>query len=395
MRARSRSGTRPDRADAGFTLVEVIVALVLLAMVAVAVLGLFVRGVKDVAGLDRRQVAVAFAGETMELVRTVSAVPDTSGRTPLLAGRTHAAVDAQWAAAGGADLSQTDEAWDTTATGSSAPGVPLASTRTVSGVTFTSTNLIGTCWRPAAGGACVRATAKAASSVLEYRVVVLVTWSEGPGTSCSGSACTYALASLVDPGVDPAFNVNATNATWPAPPVLRSIPTVATTANASVTVDLSTAVASGSTPLSVTTGTVTQGATASVLPNTTTVTVTPASGYVSGSDLTVPFTITDPYGQSASGTFTVHVNAVLTAGSFAVTVVHGTSIPLDLAPYVSGGTGTVSYAVAGTSSATVTLSGSTVTYKSKNNVRGSDTVTYTVTTTFGDTATGTISLTVT
>jgi prepilin-type N-terminal cleavage/methylation domain-containing protein len=386
---------RRVRVDGGFTLVEVIVSLVLLAMVAVAVLGLFVGGMKDVAGLDRRQIAVAFAGQTMELVRTVSAVRDSSGNSTLTAGRTHAAVDAQWTAAAGADLSQTDEAWDTTATGSATPSVPLTSTRTVGGVTFTSTNLVGTCWRPAAGGTCVRAASKVASSVLMYRVIVSVTWSEGAGTSCSASTCSYALASLVDPGSDPEFNVNATNATWPAPPVVTTL-SKATSMNRPLTVDLASAVTSGATPLTATTGTVTQGATASVLPNTTTVTVTPAPGYVSGADVTVPFTVTDPYGQSTASTLTVHVNAALTAGSFALTVPHGWWVWRDLSPYVSGGTGTVSYTVGSASpSATVTLGGSTVTYKSNGVSSGSDAFTYTATTTSGETATGTISVTVT
>jgi prepilin-type N-terminal cleavage/methylation domain-containing protein len=399
MHARSRTGSGPDpvpgAGEAGFTLVEVIVALVLLALVAVAVLGLFVRAMKDVTGLDRRQAAVAVAAQSLELARSIPAVRGSSGNSTLISGRTQAAVSAQWAAATGADLSQTDTTWDTTATSSSTPALPLTAATTVAGVTYTTANLVGTCWRPAGGGDCVKAVAKAASSVLMYRVIVFVTWSDGPGTTCSGSACGYTLASLVDPGDDPAFNVNATNATWPAAPVLTVI-SAATSRDRAVTVDLAGAVTSGATPLTAATGAVTLGATASVLPNTTSVTVTPAAGYVSGSAVTVPFTITDPYGQSASSTLTVHVNAALSAASFAAGPVHGGPFSIDLSPHVSGGTGTVSYTVSNSApSATVTVSGSTVTYKSTGSFSGTTTFTYTASTSFGDTATGTVTVTVT
>src|SRR5512144_2994638 len=109
-----------------------------------------------------------------------------------------------------------------------------------------------------------------------YRVIIVVNWSEGGGATCSRGTCSYVLASLVDPTTDPYFNVNATNATWPAPPVLNPISTPISM-NSSALVDLSTAVVTGATPFTATIGTPSQNAVASLLPNTTQVTVTPAT----------------------------------------------------------------------------------------------------------------------
>jgi prepilin-type N-terminal cleavage/methylation domain-containing protein len=396
---------RPIPVDQGFTLVEVIIAIVLLAMVSVSMLGLFVRAMKDSTGLDRRQAAVAVASQAMELARSIPAVQqDSSHNSKLTGGRTQTAVNAQWAAASAADLSQTDESWDTNATVSSVPVLPLTSTSAVAGVTYTATNLVGTCWRDPGTNACIKAlspsspltTPPTASSVLMYRVIVLVTWSEGAGTTCSGSACSYALATLVDPGTDPPFNLNATNASWPAAPVVKPL-SVSVAENSSIVVDLQSAVTNGATSLvaSITSGAAITNGTATVMPNTTNLTVTPATNFASGPDIAVPFTLTDPYGQSASSTLSVHVVGPLTASDFTVTVQRGKSLTIDLAPYIANGTGTLTYSVTAsvTSQADVSISGSIVTYSRKNSSNTSqDSFTYTVVSSNGQQDSGVVSV---
>lgn len=208
MRVWQRRVARSVPADHGFTVVEVVVSLVLLTMVMASVSTLFMHAVKDATGLDRRQVAVSLADQYMQGGVGISATRDANGNSTLISGRFQQAVDAQWAVVT-ADLSQTDQEYDTTATASSSPVYPLTRIVGLGGVTYTVQRIVGSCWRPSGGGDCVKAAAKAASSQFMYRIIIQVTWSEGTGTSCSGSACHYELATLVDPGGDPTFNVNA------------------------------------------------------------------------------------------------------------------------------------------------------------------------------------------
>lgn len=388
MRVWRRRATRRVPDDLGFTLIEVVVALVLLTMVTVAVATLFMQSVRHSTSLDRRQAAVAVAGQSMELARSIPP-------TKLVSGRTQAVVDTQWSAVT-ADLSQTDKAYDAAATGSSTPTLPLSATTDVAGVTYTAQRIVGTCWRPSSGGACVKAASKAASSQLMYRVIVQVTWSEGTGTACSGSTCHYELASLVDATADPTFNVNATNATWPGPPVLNTL-TASTSMNTPVTVDLAGAVVTAGTPLIASVGGPTQGATASVLPNTTQVTVTPANGFWSGSDIQLSFTLTDPYSQSTSSTLTVHVTPPAAPAAAAGNVSTGmdTPVTVDLAGFVSGGSGTLTYSRGAPTSGSVSaVSGTTVTFTPASGWYGTASFSYTVSDTYGQSSSNTVTVTV-
>lgn len=400
MRVRRRGSDRLTGPEQGFTLIEVVVALFILTFVMVSVAGLFFRAVHSATSLDRRQAAVAVADQSMELARGIPAQLDAASNSKLISGRAQSAVAAQWAAAT-VDLSQTDEAWDTTATAASEPNLPLSSTTTVAGVTYTAQRYVGSCYRPAAGGDCVKAVSKAADSRFMYRVIVQVTWTEGAGTSCSGSACSYALSTLVDPSADPSFNVNATNATWPAAPVLNAL-NATTAIDTPVTVDVASAVVSGATPLTAVVTNVTQGATASVQPNTTQITITPASGYSSGTDIVVTYRLTDPYEQSTASTITVHVAAP--CGGIPVAVQDGSSgspgfsvgmssttvvdvLANDTLPAHCGtATVTIVDASSNTHVGSARASGSTVTFKSKRRT-GTVAFTYKVTNSAGDSAT--------
>jgi prepilin-type N-terminal cleavage/methylation domain-containing protein len=380
--------------DGGFTLIEVVVALVLLTMVTIGVATLFVRGVKASTTLDRRQEAVAVAGQSLELVRSLSPVR-TNGRSRLIEGRTRAVVDAQWAAAV-ADLSQTDEEYDSTAIASSTPVLPLSVTTTVGSMTYSVQQIVGSCWRAPGGGDCVRSAAKSASSLFLYRVLIQVTWSEGSAATCSGGSCSTVLSTLIDPSTDPIFNLNATSGTWPPAPVLQPI-TAATSMNAPVTVDLAGAVITAANPLSASITSATQGADAAVVPNTTMVTVTPAGGFWSGPEVVVNFTLTDPYGQSASGTLTVHVSPPPkpNAAAGAAATAFKTPVSIDLSAFVSGGSGPLQFAVSAPTGGTLgPVNGATVVFTPNATFSGAATFSYTVSDTYGQSSTGTVTVTV-
>jgi prepilin-type N-terminal cleavage/methylation domain-containing protein len=203
------------RTDEGFTLLEVVVAVVLMAGVLMTAAGFMVKSMQSSQGLDERQTAVTVARRGMEQVRGTAAT-FAGGSSPLVAGRSMAPVVSAWAAAAaaGVDVSQTYTGSGSTsydahayqlATGSSTgTALPISATSTVSGITYTTTTLIGTCVRPRNSGTCSRAT----TGDELFRVVVRVTWLAGPSGTCSGSACSYSLTTLVDPSQQPTYNTN-------------------------------------------------------------------------------------------------------------------------------------------------------------------------------------------
>ena len=228
---------RPARAargdavrDGGFTLVEVVVAVVLLGLVTTAVLPFFLQSLTKGAGLQERQAGVAVANSAMEQARSVVATQATLGGsavvTGLVRGRAEADVRAQWAAAGESTAATTPR-WDPAPASAPlnarvTPGapdhptnavIPLRRTDTISSVTYTSATLIGTCRRPRADPAAACAASGTgtppAGTVELVRLVVVTTWAPLNGGACPTDGCRYRLASLVDPTVDPLWITGA------------------------------------------------------------------------------------------------------------------------------------------------------------------------------------------
>lgn len=210
-------------------------------IVATAVLGVlatstglfFVGGMRSSSDLQRRQLATSVAAQAMEMVRGVSPQPEASGCTPLLSGRTQAAVDTQWAnRPAGVDLSTTDKAW--AASGCSATlAVPLAGLTTPvaddgttpavvhGGTGYVVRTYIGGCRLPASGGICDRATQVSGTATTMYRVVVAVSWKR---SGCPGGSCLYTVTALVDPSIDPLFNLRSTTVPVAAPDTVCTAP---------------------------------------------------------------------------------------------------------------------------------------------------------------------------
>lgn len=201
--------------DQGMSLIEVVVAIVILGTLTATSLGVFLSTLGASTNQQRRQVAITVASETMESVTAWNVAKNsTTGVSNLYTGRSKTAVQSQWTAnssVGG--VPQTYATWDPTATGSSVPGLPLTRTVSRSNTTYTATTFIGTCYQPLAGGDCVKLTGQPLAPVITpsgysqlTRIIVVVSWTAGE--YCASGGCTYATATLVDTNTDLEWNVH-------------------------------------------------------------------------------------------------------------------------------------------------------------------------------------------
>lgn len=205
-----------DDRDAGFSLVEVVVALLLLSLIAASSAAFFLRSSNASSEQQRNQAASALATKAMEDARSVRAAY-------LLQGRAQAAVRNQWDAASHPQEADTFQAWDATAGANATPMLPLSSTTTVSGQTYSTSTLVGICFRlrSAAADSCTRAGLSNANStpsgyVKMYRVMVEVTWATGNKSRCSTGTCAVRSASLVDPTAELRWSVTPAPVTEPS-----------------------------------------------------------------------------------------------------------------------------------------------------------------------------------
>jgi prepilin-type N-terminal cleavage/methylation domain-containing protein len=214
--ARRRAGAH--RPDEGFTLVEVVLAVVLLSSLMAALAVLFVGGVKHMGALQRRQAAVQVAAQALEAVRAVSATPGQGGCVKLLQGRGQLAADAQWADAPVDFTAVTDEVWTSNLCSGAIiipwQGVPGATGTVtdpvvVGGQAYTVQTYIGTCVLDAARSSCLRAADVPGGGPTLYRVLVEVDWT---GSGCLSGACSYTASTLIDTSADPTFNVRGSTA---------------------------------------------------------------------------------------------------------------------------------------------------------------------------------------
>ena len=201
LRDRSLAG------DEGLSLLEVVVAVALVTIVMTASASLCLTGIATAAAQERRQVAVTVASGMMESIGAQSvATNPATGVSGLYTGRTSSAISTAWAAnASTVGIAQTYAASDPTATIASVPVIPITSTTTQAGTTFTIQTLVGPCYEPKAGGDCALVTGATGSVTPSgytplIRVVIVVSWTAG--NSCAASGCTYTASSLVDPNSD-------------------------------------------------------------------------------------------------------------------------------------------------------------------------------------------------
>ena len=205
---------RASRGDEGFTLVEVTISLVLLAIVLTSALSLFVRALGNTDVQAQRQQAISIATKQLEKVRALP-VGD------IVDGRTAASVATLWTDWPSNAQALGVQAYDSTATSSSSPTIKTADTldkTKYDNVTFTMRTYIDTCYLSATTTDC----GKTASSTTRamYRITVSVAWSPRITRPCDattkksdsrwpGNTCQeYVVSTLRDPSDDATFNTN-------------------------------------------------------------------------------------------------------------------------------------------------------------------------------------------
>ena len=389
----SRARLAPAEVDSGFTLIEVIVALMLMSIVLMAGGGFMIHAMSTSAAMTGRQDAVTVANQVLEQVRAVHPTFDSIGVSPLVYGRGKTDVQNQWLTAG-ASLNKSDTytaaagsstsydamIYQTTGT-STTPTIPFQQTVVLGGETYTVDTLIGTCVRVSTTNEC-RKLVGAETGAMMFRVVVRVTWTPGAGRTCSGNQCAYGISTLIDPSQDPTFNAsqkpvaNADTATTPAGTAV----TIGVTANDSGDFALSGAVNIITTPAS-----------GSLSVSNNIVTFTPTAGFSGTTSFT--YTVTDLTNRtSTAATVTVTVTPVGVADT--ATTTPGASV-LTLSVLSNDlGTGLSLVSVTTPSLGTAVISGTSIKYTPSTTASGTDLITYTAKDSSAQQYTSTLTVTV-
>lgn len=206
--------------DSGMSLIEVIVAISVLAVLATATLGLYLTSQSTSNSHQNRELAISVANEAMEFAAASSV--DT-----LAKGRWQTTANAQWTATvnpatsqsvvGG--ISSSYPLADSTANASSVPSIPFTKVPApvFNGTEFQVQTFVGRCFQPttstrATAGECKRTSANPsmtptptttpANMAAMIRVIVVVQWTSDSGctTSILTNPCKYEVSTLVDPG---------------------------------------------------------------------------------------------------------------------------------------------------------------------------------------------------
>jgi prepilin-type N-terminal cleavage/methylation domain-containing protein len=182
--------------DAGVTLVEVLIAIMLIGIVMSALATFFVTTLSVTNLQSARQWAAQLAGNATERVRALKGSAVADGRVKCAA-TTPCAIPVS-----GVDLGDMQE-WDYP--DGTPAALPIGSTpAVVNGISYGQNWYVGKCWQAVSGGDCD--STPAAGDVEFYRVIAAMTW---PDRHCKGSVCSYVTSTLVsDAAGDPIFNSN-------------------------------------------------------------------------------------------------------------------------------------------------------------------------------------------
>ena len=361
----------PGAGDEGISLLEVVIALVILAVVMTSAAGFFINGLRTTSGQSSRQAAISITNQQLE---KVNALPSSS----LLTGRYSAAVTRLLATDNGNVLTGQDDKsnstsasydYDPLATATSTPliptGVPVVAGNTadpnynvkIEGkVSYQVRTFIDPCWLPTGTAtssnstrnlACVPSSTPPSGApgvTMAYRVTVATSWTGGPSTSCA-SGCSFNDSTLIDNHGDATFNSNISQ------PNLTGSTPASVGANSSLTLTLSgtgfvygAAITITCDTCSATVGTVDQST------NTgTSIKVPVTFGSATG---TATIRLTNPDGGTDTQTLTVGPAPAVTTYSPAtvpaltskVVTFTGTTLSATTVVTATGGTvGTVSY----------------------------------------------------
>jgi prepilin-type N-terminal cleavage/methylation domain-containing protein len=211
--------------DEGVSMIEMMVALVLIAIVTAASATLFVSDIRGVDSQKQRQQAVYLADKVLETAHGVS--PKLVGatlRSGLVAGRSQANVNLLLATPAATRLHisaqddiTTDLSLDYDPVGSGLGTIKTQDSQTINGMSYKWFTFIDVCWETGstslnAGGTSICGPTQTTGSTEDYRVSVDVTWKTATGSCQTG--CDYSDATLIDPSTDSQFNANTSLPTF-------------------------------------------------------------------------------------------------------------------------------------------------------------------------------------
>lgn len=317
------------RGDEGVSLLEVIVALMIIAGVMVSAGAFFINGLHNGNLQTQRQAAVTLANQAVEATRAVTF-------DKLLQGRTQTAVNALNATTGasaltGEDVTATSAAdpetlnFDPAASTPGSETVKLTAIQTEDNVVYTVRTFINVCWFDLGAGTCTRT--KPPGAIAVYRATSWVTWSPGRGMSCpTVGGCAFAASTLIDKQSDPRFNSNISS------PIISGITPTPVAANSTRALTVTGVSFKAGTVATISAG---GGSLGAVSNNTgTSLNVTLTAGSNPGSYV---FSIVNPDGGRANYSLTVNAGptiASVTPG--AVTNGIGTSVTISGTGFQSG-----------------------------------------------------------
>lgn len=209
------------RSDDGFSLMEVVVAIMILGVLSTASLGIYLASINTATTQQRREIAITIANQQMETVNSWSTEPNVgSGTSELYTGRSQVAVTTNWSTnAGVPGVDHTYPVWDQRATPpAEAIAIKSADPIEVTGTEYSVETLLGTCYQPKrTGGDCGRVTgfvgyptSPSTALLSNYtpltRVIVVVRWTSG--SSCESGNCSYVTSTLIDLNADLNWNTH-------------------------------------------------------------------------------------------------------------------------------------------------------------------------------------------
>jgi prepilin-type N-terminal cleavage/methylation domain-containing protein len=371
-RLRRRAAERGG-AEAGFTLIEVLISIALLSTVMTAFTTLFVSSVAITSGQRGKQMAIQLADDGIEKARSYDGAL-------LATGRKTAAVSTQYKAPGVEKYMSVDQvAPATDDTNGAVELLPTApESLTVNGVAYQRYFYLGRCYQARTDTTCT--STSAAGKDPYFRVVVALTW---PEAQCAAALCSYVTSTLVSAQTsDPIYNQSE----FLNPPIINTPTNQTSTVNVAIT-PLTLTATGGTAPLTWSVPSLPTGLAASL------------SGVISGTptvvgNTTMPITVTDAVGRSSSASMVWTVNsgpAVTAPGAQSST--RGTAItPLTFA--ATGGTAPYTWQATNLP-AGLSLDASTGTVSGTPTTAGAGSVTARVTDRYGATATATFTWTVT
>jgi prepilin-type N-terminal cleavage/methylation domain-containing protein len=347
------SRLRREQYDDGFSMIEVVVAIMIIGIVMTAAAGFFINSLRTTGGQSQRQEAVTLVDRQLENAQS----------TPfgqLLSGRTATSVTALLATSGAAALTVNDDTsnaqakdYDPAATASSTPTIPTSTAMVANHVTYTVRTFIDPCWLPVATAQSVSSTsnlacgktysASTSSTLVQQllRITVSASWVGGTGTNCT-SGCSYSGSTLADNNPDSKFNSNI------------SQPTLSAATNPA---NASSSLGAGATATLTLTGNSFQAG--AIVTTTCPDCIVGTVGPIFSASLTVPFTA-----GTTPGTYTIAV--VNPDGGRTTSVNNFTITPdptgLTASPATARNYVTTSVTVSGTNVVNATLSGSAGTW---------------------------------